>query len=302
MAVNVEIWRPDIVEALFKANPHVRAAFDADEYVVGGAVVHIPQSGGGTTVERNRATLPAPIVKRTDTDIVYPLEEYTTDPRLITDIDKKELSFDKRMSVITEETGSLMEFVGDDIAYKWSVNVPAASKILSTGSAAAATAPGATSNRKILAEADIRKARALLSAQNVPKEGRYMMVSPNVLDHLMSDNNLKYAFQQVVDLPEGVIGRLYGFNIIERSSVVVQGTGGTSGTVKLPEAASATDDDDCVLFWQQSMVERAMGTVTIFDNPNRAEYYGDIISFLVRMGGRARRADNKGVGLIVLAP
>jgi hypothetical protein len=296
------MWRPDIVEALFKANPHARFAFNADEFVVGGAVVHIPQSGGGTTVERNRATLPAPIVKRADTDIIYALEEYTTDPRLITDIDKKELSYDKRMSVISEETGAMMEFVGDDLAYKWAVNVPAANKILSTGAAAAGTAPGASGNRKILTEADIRKARALLSQQSVPMSDRYMMLSPNVLDHLMSDNNLKYAFQQVVDLPEGVIGRLYGFNILERPSVVVQGTGGTSGTVKLPEAASATDDDDCVLFWHANTVERAMGTVTIFDNPNRAEYYGDIVSFLVRMGGRARREDNKGVGLIVLAP
>lgn len=302
MAVNVEMWRPDIVEALFKANPHARHAFDADEYVVGGAIVHIPQSGGGTTVERNRAVLPAPIVKRMDDTIVYPLDEYTTDPRLITDIDKKELSYDKRMSVITEETGALMEFVGDDLAYKWAKDLPSTSKFLSTGGAAAGTAPGAAGNRKILTEGDLRKARALLSSQNVPKEGRYMMLSPNVLDHLMSDNSLKYAFQQVVDLPEGVIGRLYGFNIIERSSVVVQGAGGLSGTVKLPEAASATDDDDCVLFWQQSMVERAMGTVTIFDNPNRAEYYGDIVSFLIRMGGRNRRKDNKGVGLIVLAP
>lgn len=302
MAVNVEMWRPDIVESLFKANPHARHAFNADEYVVGGAVVHIPQSGAGATVERNRSVLPAPIVKRTDTDIVYPLEEYTTDPRLITDIDKKELSYDKRMSVISEETGALLEFVGDDLAYKWAKNVPSAGKLVSTGGNATATAPGANGNRKILTEADIRKARALLSSQNVPQENRFMMLSPNVLDMLMSDNNLKYAFQQVVDLPEGVIGRLYGFNILERSSLVIQGAGGLSGTVKLPEAASASDDDECVLFWQQNMVERAMGTVTIFDNPNRAEYYGDIVSFLVRMGGRNRRTDNKGVGLIVLAP
>lgn len=302
MAVNVEMWRPDIQEALFKANPHLRHAFNADEYVVGGSIVHIPQSGGGTTVERNRSTLPAPIVKRTDTDVLYPLEEYTTDPRLITDIDKKELSYDKRMSVITEETGALMEFVGDDMVYKWAKNIPASKKILSTGANHTGTSPGATGNRKLLTEADIRKAKIQLDLENVPQDNRFMLLDPNMLDHLMSDNSLKYAFQQVVDLPDGVIGRLYGFNFLQRSSAVVQGTGGTSGAVKLPEAASATDDDVAALFWHQSMVERALGTTTIFDNPNRAEYYGDIISFLVRMGGRARREDNKGVGLIVLAP
>lgn len=301
MAVNVEMWRPDIIESLFKANPHIRHAFDADEYVVGGSIVHIPQAGTPGNVERNRTILPAPIVKRADTDLTYVLDEYTTDPKLITDIDKKELSYDKRQSVISEEAGNLIEFVGNDLLYKWAVNVPAANKILSTGSTAAATAPGATGNRKIVTEADIRKAKILLDKQNVPIDGRYLCLTPDALDHLMSDNNLKYAFQQVVDLPEGTIGRLYGFNLLQRSSVIVQSDGGTSGTVKLPEAATATTDDVACLFWQQNMVERAMGTVEIFDNPRQAPYFGDLVSFLVRMGGRNRRADNKGVGLIVLS-
>ena len=36
-------------------------------------------------------------------------------------------------------------------------------------------------------------------------------------------------------------------------------------------------------------MERAKGNVDIFDNQNRAEYYGDIFSMELRLGGRQRR-------------
>lgn len=302
MAVNVEMWRPDIIESLFKANPHIRYAVNADEYVIGGSIVHIPQAGTPSEVERNRTVLPGIILKRTDSEILYPLEEYTTDPRLITDIDKKELSYDKRQSVIREDAGNLMEFIGSDLLYKWAVNVPAANKIVSTGSTThTATAPGATGTRKDVIEADLRAAMVQLDKANVPRDGRYMACTPEAVSQLMNDDKLKYAFQNPVNLQEGIIAKLWTFNILVRSTVVVQSNGGTAGTVKLPEAATATTDDVALLFWQQDMVERAMGSIEIFDNPRRAEYYGDVISFLVRMGGRNRRSDNKGVGLIVLS-
>ena len=299
MAVNREMWRPDIVESLFKSNAWMSRSFNADEYVVGGRVVHIPQAGAPSNVERNRVLLPAPIVKRTDTDIVYALDEYTSDPRLITDIDKKELSYDKRQSIIRDDTGKMMEVAGDNMLYNWSSNVPSGSKILTTGGNATATAPGATGNRKIITEADIRSAQTLLNKQNAPKEGRVMVLSSDFLNQLMADNNLKYAFQQVINLKEGSVGRLYGFDLYERSGVLVETTG---GTVKLPEAASATDDNECALFYYENHVERALGDVEIFDNPMQAAYYGDLISFLLRLKGRNRREDNKGVGLICARP
>lgn len=299
MAVNKEMWRPDIVESLFKANAFLNRAFNADEFVVGGAIVHIPQAGAPSNVVRNRTTVPATALKRADTDIVYTLDEYTTDPRHITDIDKKELSYNKRLSVINEDMGALMEVAGDNMLYRWSNNIPAGNKLLSTGALSAGTAPGATGNRKIVTEADIRKAQTLLNNQNLPKEGRVMILTANVLDHLMSDNNLKYAFQQVVDLKEGAVGRLFGFDLYERSTVIRETT---AGVVKLPEAANAVDDNEGILFYHEGAVERALGNIDIFDNPNRAEFYGDLISFLLRLGGRNRRADNKGVGYIALRP
>lgn len=299
MAVNKEMWRPDIIESLFKSNPFLNRAFNADEYVVGGSIVHIPQAGAPSTVVRNRTTVPATAVKRTDTDVTYTLDEYTTDPRLITDIDKKELSYDKRTSVIREDMGALMEVAGDNMLYRWAQNIPAGNKIATTGALAAATAPGATGNRKIITEADIRSAQTALNKQNLPAEDRVMVLTADMLNQLMADNNLKYAFQQVINLKEGAVGRLYGFDLYVRSSVLRETT---AAAVKLPEAANAIDDNEGALFYHTSAVERALGNIDIFDNPNRAEFYGDLISFLLRLGGRNRRSDNKGVGYIASRP
>lgn len=298
MAVNVEMWQPLVKEALFKSNRFLTTFKNTDEYVVGGSVVHIPQSGGPSNAVKNRSTLPANVVKRTDTDIVYPLDEYTTDPRLVTNIDQVELSYDKMASIIREDTQVIMELAGDNILYDAAKNCPAGNKIATTGAAAAATASGATGNRKIITEADLRAAKKLLNKQNVPQEGRYLLIDSDMLDQMMSDNNLRYAFQQTVNLKEGTLPRLFGFQIIERSSVLVVDN---SQAIKAPGAASATSDAAAALFYQSDMLERALGDIKVFENMQDPTYYGDIISFLVRAGSRANRADGKGYGIIYRA-
>lgn len=294
MAVNVELWQPVVKEKLFKSNEFLATMRNADEYVVGGRVVHIPQSGGPSEVVKNRSTLPAVVKKRTDTDIVYPLDEYTTSPRLIDNVDQVELSYDKMSSVVNEDTGQLMEVVGNNIIYDAAKNCPAANKIATSG--ANGSSHIGTGNRKIITEADIRAAKKLLNKQNVPMEDRYLLIDSDMLDQLMADNNLKYAFQGApVSLSEGTLPRLFGFQIIERSTVV---TVDSSQAIKAPGAAEANDDAAAALFYHRNMLERALGDITIFEKENDPTYYGDIISFLVRAGSRANRADNLGYGII----
>ncbi|MEO0337589.1 MAG: phage capsid protein [Bacteroidota bacterium] len=295
MAVQVELWQKSVKEALFASNQFLNNMKNADEYVVGGRIVHIPQSGGPSQVVRNRATLPATITKRSDTDITYVLDEFTTNPKLITNADTVELSYDKRMSVVTEDTEAMMEMIGDWVIYKSMANTPAAQKIATSGDAAAATADGATGDRKILTEADIRKAKVILDNQNVPKGDRYLMMSSDMMNFLYDDDKLKYAFQNVANLPDGVIAKYAGFFLVERSKVAQVSA---AQAIKAPDAATATDDAEVAFFWQKNMVERALGEVNMFDDLGRPEYFGDIYSFLIRMGGRACREDNKGYGII----
>ena len=298
MAIQVEMWQPLIEEELYASNEFLNHFHNADEYVIGGKVVHIPQSGGASPVTRNRSTYPATARRRTDTDILYALDEFTTDPTHIPNADTVELSYDKTRSVIREDTGNMMEEVGDWSIYNAIKNLPAPNLLPTTGAASAASADGATGNRKIITEKDIRTARTLLNKQNVPKRDRYMLLSSEQINHLADDEKLKYAFQKVIDLPEGVIAKYAGFYLLERSKVAVVDN---SQTIKVPGAASAVDDSELSLFWQKDFIERALGDVTMFDNYGRAEYYGDIFSFLIRAQSRARRQDNKGYGALYRA-
>lgn len=295
MSIQVEMWQPVIMEEFFRDNEFLNHMRNEDEYVVGGNRVHIPQSGGPASVQKNRSTLPAQVRKRVDTDVTYPLAEFTTDPTLIPNADKVELSYDKMASVIREETASIREHAAEDVLYVVSQNCPAGSKVPTTGASAGTTLPGTTGNRKILTEKDLRTAALLLNNQNVPRAGRWCVMPDNMVDQLYDDTNLRDRFHKILDLADYVVARIAGFNIIPRSRVV---SVDASAGLKTYDAAVATDDAEGAIFWQENALARAMGDVNMFDDMGNPIYYGDIYSFLVRVGGRARRADNKGYGII----
>jgi hypothetical protein len=298
MAVQVEMWQPTIKEELFDSNAFLRYLTNRDDMVIGGKIIHIPQSGGPAGVEKNRAVVPAAVVKRNDNDLTEALDEYTTDPTYISHAETVELSYSKRLSVIRENTGKLMEHVGDDTLYKLARNAAAGNLLAATGANAQATAPGATGGRATITGDDVLRARTVLNKQKVPMRGRYMILDSDSMQALMQDEKLKYAFQQVINLQEGTCGRLYGFNLIERSLVLRLDS---TLAAKDPTQANATTDMSAGLFWQQDFLERYLGDVTMYDNYGRAEYYGDIFSFLIRMGARANRSDNKGYGILYRA-
>ena len=106
----------------------------------------------------------------------------------------------------------------------------------------------------------------------------------------------KWMFQNSANVQKGVLGNLYGFDIMKRSRVLrLNATGkavlGWSETAVAGEMAAA-------LAWHEKSVSRAMGEVKMFDSTDNPLYYGDIYSFLMRTGGSARRYDGKGLYLL----
>lgn len=301
MAITPELWQKNIVGNLFKNNEFLNYCYIADEYVIGGKLVHIPQAGAPSSVKRNRTSLPATVTLRQDIDITYALDEFTTDPRHITNAEEIELSYDKISSVLQEDEANLKEVIAAWMLYKWAPS--ASARILrTTGGAVTAHLPSATGNRKLLLANDLKKARSLMNKDGVPREERYALLSSDMYDQLLTDTSFTANRDALRDmsLPEGVIGRLYGFNIMERATVLTA-TNDATPVVKEPDANAATTDNDVVLCWQKQSVERALGSTEAFENIKDATYFGNIYSFLQRMGGRIRRNDNKGVVIIVQA-
>ena len=299
MAVQVEIWQKHIQEEIFKDNPHLDLCFNADEYVIGGRVVHIPQSGGAGNIEKNRSARPATIRRRNDTDIVYVLDEYTSDPVEILNADKKELSYDKRQSVLSEDLGALKEMIGDDMLYKWAKDLVSKNIILATGSAVTATAIDATGNRTALMLRDLQKAQTMLTKQGISRENRYAEIPAEMLAQLFPpESEITARYMALVsddERKQGIIAFVHGFKLIDRGTVL---TYTADGTLKPVGSVSAATDDEAVICWQKDAVERALGNTEFFEDLKNPTMYADIYSMLNRMGGRRRRADDKGVVVI----
>ena len=296
MAIQREIWLRTIVEGLFADNTFAAKAMNDDAYVNQGKTVHIPNAGAPSAVTKNRSTVPATVNKRADVDVTYDLDEYTTDPVLIPHADTVELSYNKRNSVISQDRAALIDKAHEGLLVSWA---PASANFIrTTGGAVAAHTTGATGNRKAFTAADLLSAMTKMNADNVPLTGRYALLDAQMYSELLASitETDKIGFFAAADVKRGVVGSLYGFEVMVRSRVLVYAT---AGTVKEWTAAGAATDNAAALAWQENSLSRALGEVKMFDSTNNPTYYGDIYSFLVRCGGAVRRNDKKGVYAIV---
>lgn len=306
-AIPQHIFNKYIVEKLRVTNPHLVCATDESSYVLDGAVVHIPNAGAKPSVVKNRKTFPASATMREDTMVLYPLDVYSTDPTHISFQEANEVSYNKLDSVLGDHVATLAESVGDNMFYNWvhgydgasaEVTIPSSNIISATGTAAAVKEAGQTGTRKSFTYADLQAAQALMSKQNVPQTERYAALESYQLQQLINSlsSNQMAAFQQSADLANGVVGMLCGFKVMERSRVLAFTN---AGVPKLPGEAFASTDNVAALCWQRGSVAKALGETKLFRDVDSATYYGDVVSAVVKMGGRCRRADWAGVVAIV---
>jgi hypothetical protein len=301
MGIQKEIWINDIVGNLFKANPFIQNSMNHDQFVLAGKVVHIPQAGAKPNVVKNRSSLPATVIKRTDVDITYAIDEYTSDPILIPAADQVELSYDKRASVLAESQSAIDETCGDEVLYNWAPTI-ASQYIRTSGGAVDAHLDSATSTRKKFTAKDLKAAAKLMNTQNIPKADRYCIMDSEMIDQLKDDlTATQYKdFSSYYDAANGVLGKLEGFVIYERS-YVLRYTNASTPVVVPPDALGDSAHNAAVLCWQKNSVAKAMGDHDIFENVGDPVYYGDIYSVLLRLGSRKHRSDQKGIVAIIQA-
>jgi hypothetical protein len=310
-----EFWVSYIVEKLRRTNPHIMLCSDESQFVKGGSVVYIPQAGAAPSVVKNRAFGAATAVQRGDTAVVYALDVFTTDPTAITYAEAMEISYEKTDSVLGDHTDTLAETIGDELTYNWIKGVkpavgggttteflPVGRRIATTGASTAVNPnDGQTGTRKAMTYKEVQAMQAKFNKDNVPKTDRYAMLESYMQQEFLDSlsNNQMAAFQQSADLANGVVGKLFGFTFLERSSVLALTSG---GTFRLPGEALAATDNLASIFWQKQSVTKALGSTELFQDFGNPLYYGDIHSGLVKMGGRCKREDWKGIGIVVQAP
>lgn len=296
MAIQREIWIGSIVEGLFADNSFLSKAYNADEFVNMGKTVHIPNAGAPSKTKKNRTSFPADVNIRADVDLSFNLDEFTTDPIRIPHADTVELSYNKRESVLRQDKAALQESVAKSMIYSW---LPEKKYCIeTTGTAVDAHSPNAAGKRKALCRADVEKLMTKFNADNIPQEGRYLLLDAYMYDQLLADltSVQNQAFFASADAQRGILGKLFSFNVMMRSEVAVYGDGIVK---KTEDAAGAATDLAAGLAWHENSVCRALGEVNAFEKEKDPTYYGDIYSFLVRAGGRPMREDVKGLIALV---
>ena len=278
MAIQKELWINKVQELLFPDNAFYKNAVDDSAFIEGHSV-HVPQAGALNEAEKNRSSLPATIGSRTDVDLTYIVNEYSADPIVVTDIEETEASYGKMASVTSQMGKSIYNAIGTHTAYEWSTDV---NVVETSGSNRTAYLSTQTGTRKTLVYADIVKAMGILNIQNVPMEGRKMLIDGYMYQDLM--NMTQFTSSQTLMtgiLTTGSIGTILGADVFVRTpSVIYDG----SGAKKAVGATALPTDKLGLLVWHPDFVRIAMGNVKVFTDNEKPEYYGAVISSLVRSG------------------
>jgi len=312
--VRIEAFIKDIQENLYRGSEFLKYSTSHDQYVEDYAV-HVPQAGSGVTVVKNRTILPANVNERTDDQLTYNLDEYTTDPILIRNIEKIQLSYDKRMSVMKNKIQLINQQLGDDGAYNWIAGLGATPTVgatsgvfLTTGSAKSYTyfpsLTAATGTRKSFALGDILQLKGKLDRDNVAQENRFLLVPSDMWYDLVTENisilgsRLYLPDDELVK--DGAVAKIYGFNIFQRPVVAVYNdTTYGSPILKAVGAAAATTDSLACIAWQSDWVAKAQGAVKFFAREDDPAFYGSYYSALVMFKNTILRNDAKGVAALV---
>lgn len=299
MALNKEIWLNTIQENFFPDDSFAAHSVD-DSMFVENKTVHIPNAGApsGVVINRqdNNKGSNSGQAKRTDNDLTYNIDELTTNPIYIPEIEKTELSYDKRQSVIMNDRQQLQDTAAQNLLYKWYVKDSA---IETTGSARAAhTSSTATGTRKAITKEDVLTIATEFNKMNVPANDRYLLLDAVMYADLLAaltGSDLP-AFLASANAQKGIVGNLYGINVMMRSQVLK-----CKANKDLLEYSAADVAAECAvgLAWQKNCVSRALGELKMFQTLNDPNWYGDIYSFLLRTGGSPRRYDKLGIVPIV---
>lgn len=310
MAIQREIWVDTIEENIYPDNSFMMQSRD-DGAFLEGKTVKLNQAGNKPAAKKNRTVLPATAAKREDTTADYDIDEYTTDPVVVQKTEEIEANYDKRQSVMFDQTEVLKTLVAEGMAYAWSptlgVNIIRTSgasrdpyKVFQLG---AGKVP-----RKRITKDDIEKAATILNSQDVPQDGRFMLIDALLVRDLLAIS--EYTSLEKIGtavLIKGAIGMVMGFQVFVRSSTVIYDNDDDT-KMDFAEVLSSNDNVS-TLFWQKNYVRRCFGGSTnggieVFEDSGsngngNPLFYGTIISAMVRSGGRAARADERGIVVLV---
>lgn len=291
------LFTSEITEALRANNSFLMYSKRDDGYVNNNSV-ELPHSGADPALAIDRSTFPATAVQRTDVATNYVLEEFSTTPTHLQFSEELVVAYNKRASISDGHIKTQLAHIGDRAAFRWAEQIvnTADANVPTTGTARPSTAPASTASVHALAKDDILAGKTQMDLQDVPAEGRMLLIEPSMLaDILKLDEFTRMDAYGKSNLPTGWVGKIFGFDVIMRSKVVV--CDATGDPVDNTTAAAATDTSAAIM-WHPSFVRTAIGSIKVFLETDKPEWYGSLISTAVRFG--SLRARNDAAGIVIL--
>lgn len=311
--VAVEFWDTVIARNLYKNYDWLNRAKDRSGNVLSSSVVHIPQAGAVPNVIRNRANYPIPIVKRSDTDITYVIDELSSDTTVVKDAEKWELSYQKIPDILQDHINQVGKRAAQNAIYRWlgknagMLNLNAANIRRTTGSAVTTYLNGATGNRNNFLVVDVQAAKTILinqTKQPLNSGKRALFCTDDSYTNLLLDtvfaNNQQYDKIGAV-FKDGDLIKLLGFDVI-RTDVMPRFDNAGTPVAKDgldPSVANAATDNDVMALVDFDYIHIAKSQTKMFYKAEDPDYQGDVMNALARQGASRERVDQAGVVAIV---
>jgi hypothetical protein len=231
-----------------------------DQYVRPGIgsendVIHLIAIGADPDVLLNNTTYPIDIQNLGQNDVAITLDKYQTKATRITDDELHAITYDKMQSVVERHRDAVNE-----TKYAKAIHAIApAENSVATPVIATTGANDAAATRRMLTRLDIIEMKKRFDAQNIPTEGRILVLcSDHVADLLTSDQ--KFA-DQYYNYTTGKIANLYGFEIYEYNGTPIYNTTNNS-KVPFGGAATTTTKQASVAFFAPRMFKATGQTIT----------------------------------------
>jgi hypothetical protein len=297
------LFTTEIVPQLFPSNSFLSRC-RRDDAFVNNNTVELQNAGTLPDVQVDRVVLPAQIHQRADVAHNYSLEELTSDPTLLRDLETliEMGGMNKRASILEQHINAQNTKMAERALVKWATGITGGQLIPTSGSARDATDKTGTQtgDRKAVKLDDIVNVQSVFHSQDVvPDNSEIMGVA--VIPYSMKADLLKIAQFTDADkygrssIPSGVLARAFGFDWYVRSSALVLNA---SNALKAEGAAADTDDQNAAIFYSPSYVRAAVGSIKASVSAYREEFFGHIMSTIVRFGAAQARNDKKGIVLL----
>ena len=265
--LNKEVYIRLIMEQFYEEPTFLNVVRDMTAFVENDAI-NLAAAGVTPAVLKNNNTYPLSIANISDSAIRLPLDKFSTTPSLITIDQKQKYAFSKVESDTMLHTQALRENCGEEAAYNYSPQADALrSPVLrATGTAA--------SHGNKLTKADVLSLKTRFDKAKIQKTGRYLVLCPEHCADLMNED--ADSFNTVTNIEAGVIGRIWGFNIMEYNDVAYYNS--AAGT-KIALGATPVPGTDAIssFAFQNMEVMKADGSIDVNIDTGRPQYDGGTI-------------------------